>query len=442
MTDLVPKPMLEAEESSLSLENNLSSPEIINNTKAIIRPKWLRFAGPGALVAVGYIDPGNWATDLVGGSRAGYALLSVVLISSLVAMLLQIMSASLGIATGKDLAQMTRETWPRFALPAWIAAELAIIATDLAEVLGSAIALKLLFSIPLIMGVIFTAFSVLLTLAFDRKDSCLIERIIVFLLFIILCGFVYELALARPVIGQVLHGFIPTTRLVLDPQLLYLSIAIVGATVMPHNLYLHSNLALKRWSGHDKVKMRSLATFDTVVLLSGAMLLNAALVVLAASVFHHAGKMDVSEIAEAYHLLTPLLNSHAAAIVFGVMLLAAGLNSTITATMAGQIVMTGFLHLRMKPWSRRLITRMLALIPALLAIMYFGEQCTANLLIGSQVFLSLQLPLAMFPLLILTSNSRLMGKLVNRVWIQWLGWISAAVIVMANVILIAEYVRF
>lgn len=401
----------------------------------------LTIAGPGALVAVGYIDPGNWATDLAGGSYAGYALLSIVLISSLVAMLLQVMSARLGIATGKDLAVVSREVWPRFAWLAWIAAELAIIATDLSEVLGAAIALKLLFSIPIVIGVVLTAFDVLLLLALDRRGSNMLERIVVSFLFIIACGFLYELALAHPVIGEVLRGFIPTTRLALDPHLLYLAIGIVGATVMPHNLYLHSSLVLRRWSGDNKDKAASLAVIDTIASLGGAMLLNAALVVLAASVFYHSGRINVTEITDAHRLLTPLLGTSAAAIVFAIMLLASGQSATITGTLAGQVVMTGFVGLDMKPWVRRLITRSIALIPALIAIIYFGERCITNLLVSSQVFLSLQLPFAMLSLLFLTSDVRRMGRLVNSVWMHSLGWFSAFAIILANVVLIVEIIK-
>lgn len=399
---------------------------------------WQKFtlAGPGALVAVGYIDPGNWATDVTGGSYAGYALLSIVLASGLIAMLLQVMSVRLGIATGKDLAQVSREAWPRYAWPSWIAAELAIIATDLAEVLGAAIALKLLFSIPLAIGVVLTAFDIFLILVLDRRGSRLLERVIASFLFIIFCGFLYELALARPVLSEVLRGFVPTVNLALDPKLLYLAIGLVGATVMPHNLYLHSSLVLRRWSGDNKDKAVSSATINTIVSLGGAMLLNAALVILAASVFHHAGHFNVTEITDAHHLLTPLLGTSAAAIIFAIMLLASGQCATITGTLAGQIVMAGYIRLHMKPWVRRLITRAIALIPALIVILYFGEGSTTSLLLSSQVFLSLQLPFAMLSLLLLTSDVRRMGSLVNNSWIKWFGWASALIIIFANVALV------
>ncbi len=426
--------------SPFQLTNDLQLPSTVTKNKVATWWRGLTFAGPGALVAVGYIDPGNWATDLAGGSYAGYALLSVVLASSLIAMLLQIMSARLGIATGKDLAEVSREAWPRFAWPGWIAAELAIIATDLAEVLGSAIALKLLFSIPIAIGIFLTAFDVLLILALDRRGSQLLERTVASFLFIIACGFIYELILARPVIGDVLHGFVPDARIALDPKLLYLAIGIIGATVMPHNLYLHSSLVLRRWSGDNKRKAASLATSDTIISLSGAMLLNSALVILAASVFHFAGRINVAEITEAHHLLTPLLGTSAAAIIFAIMLLASGQSATITGTLAGQIVMSGFVRLRMKLWVRRLITRAIAIIPAIIVIAYFGERSTTNLIISSQVFLSLQLPIAMLSLLFLTSQVHRMGPLVNSNWMRWLGWTSAFIIIFANVALLVEVI--
>jgi manganese transport protein len=428
--------------SLLRSSNEASYQNVTTKNKPVAWWRGLRFARSGALVAVGYIDPGNWATDLAGGSYAGYALLSIVLASSMVAMLLQVMSARLGIATGKDLAEISREVWPRFAWPAWIAAELTIIATDLAEVLGSAIALKLLFSIPIVIGVILTAFDVLLILALDRRGSHILERIIASFLFIIACGFVYELALAHPAIGDILRGFVPTLSLMLDPHLLYLAIGVVGATVMPHNLYLHSSLVIQgRSDGGDKHKAASYAMFDTIFSLSGAMLLNLALIILAASVFHHGGHVNVAEITDAHRLLTPLLGTSAAAIIFAIMLLASGQSATITGTLAGQVVMAGFVGLHMKSWLRRLITRVMALIPALIAIIYFGERYTTNLLVSSQVFLSLQLPLAMLSLLFLTSDVRHMGTLVNSTWMRWLGWISTSIIILANVALIVEIIR-
>jgi len=429
------------------MQPDVDASELSTNTLASRSQRqfaWLRrlsFIGPGVIVAVGYIDPGNWATDIAGGSYAGYTLLCIILLSSMIAMLLQIMSARLGIATGKDLAQLSRETWPHFAWPAWLVTEFTIIATDLAEMLGSAIALKLLFSIPIIIGLVLTIFDVLLILAFDRQGSRLLERVVISFLFIIACGLLYELALAGPIIGDVLRGFMPNSKVVLDPKLLYLSIGIIGATVMPHNLYLHSNLVIRRWAGLNKQKSAALAKLDTIISLGVTMLLNSALVVLAASVFHYAGRVNVADIIDAHHLLIPLLGTSSAAIVFAIMLLAAGQSATITGTLAGQIIMTGFVSLRMKLWLRRLITRAIALIPALIVIIYVGEQGITSLILSSQVFLSLQLPLAMISLLLLTSNAERMGSLVNTKTVHCLGWASALLIMIANTVLIVEIIR-
>lgn len=436
--------LLEPEDTNVSTSNIIHANEsLLIHTKHKTAAWWqgFTFVGPGALVAVGYIDPGNWATDIAGGSYAGYALLSVVLISSLVAILLQVMSARLGIATGKDLAALSREAWPRIAWPAWIATELTIIATDLVEVLGSAIALKLLFSIPIMIGVVITTFDVLLILVFDRRDSRMLERIVVMFLSVIVCGLLYELALAGPIIGDVLQGFVPDSRIALDPKLLYLAIGVIGATVMPHNLYLHSSLVLRHWKGGDKQKSAKIATLDTIISLGSTMLLNSALVILAASVFHFAGRVEVSEISDAHRLLAPLLGTNTAAVVFAIMLLAAGQSATITGTLAGQVVMTGFVQLRMKLWLRRLITRMMALIPALIVVIYYGEHGITNLIISSQVFLSLQLPFAMLTLLLLTSNASRMGSLVNSRWMHWSGWACAFIIILANITLIVETIR-
>lgn len=401
--------------------------------------QWAKF-GPGIFVAIGYIDPGNWSTDLAGGSYAGYALLSVVFLSGLIAMLLQIMSARLGIATGKDLAQLSSEMWPKLTWPSWISAEIAIIATDLAEVIGSAIALKLLFSIPIVIGITLTVFDVLLLLALGQKRSNVVERTIAFFLFIISCGFAYEIAMAQPLIHEVIRGFVPSVQIVQDSHLLYLAIGIIGATIMPHNLYLHSNLVLSRWTRDDIKKAARFATIDTILFLSCAIILNSALVILAASVFHP-GHPGVSEISEAYHLLTPMLGSGIASIVFAVMLLASGQSATITGTLAGQVVVNGFLHRKIKPWLRRLMTRAMALIIALLTIIYFGEKHIANLLVGSQVLLSLQLPLAMIPLLLLTSDKNRMNVLVNNTWMKQLGYLSLLLIVVANSILLMSLFR-
>lgn len=415
--------------------------EAITSSQNIKSRAWwqrLTFAGPGVLVAVGYIDPGNWATDIAGGSYAGYTLLSIVLLSSMIAMLLQTMSARLGIATEKDLAQMTREAWPKIVWPAWIATEFTIIATDIAQLLGSAIALKLLFSIPIIIGVMLTAFDVLLILALDRRGSRMLERIVLMFMFIIACGLCYELILASPIMSDVMQGFVPDTRFALDPKLLYLAIGVIGATVMPHNLYLHSSLVLRKKSYACKKKTARLATMETIFSLGATMLLNSALVILAASVFHFSGQVNVAEIADAHHLLTPLLGTSTAAIVFAIMLLAAGQSATITSTLAGQVVMTGFVNFKMPLWKRRLVTRAMALIPAMLVLMYYGEHGITNLILSSQIFLSLQLPFAMLTLLLLTSNKQRMGILVNKHYMHYLGWICAIVIMLANVTLIME----
>jgi manganese transport protein len=411
--------------------------ETITGNKLLKRRDWLLISSPAALVAVGYIDPGNWVTDIAGGSRAGYALLFVVLVSSVIAILFQRMSARLGFATGKDLAQLSKECWPRFAIPAWIVTELAIIATDLAEVLGSAIALQLLFGMPLLLGIILTIFDVFILLALNKSDSHLLEKLIISLLFIIVCGFIYELVLAKPIIREILNGFLPSSRLVRDPQLFYLAIGVVGATIMPHNLYLHSSLVQVR--KNKDIGNTSLIGIVDTCLLSAAMLLNSGLVILAASIFHYSGNLDIAEISEAYHLLSPLLGSSFAAILFGIMLLASGQSAAITGTLAGQIVMNGFLNLELKPWLRRLITRGFALIPAILVVAFFGEHYAANLLVISQIFLSLQLPFAIIPLLFFTSNSKYMGTLVNGRGMYLAGYCSAAIIILANMLLLFQF---
>lgn len=400
----------------------------------LFRKSWL--TGPGILVAVGYIDPGNWATDIAAGSFAGYTLLSVVLFSSLIAMILQIMSARLGIATGKDLAELTREQWPRLALPLWAMAELTIISTDLAEVIGSAIALQLLFSMPIMLGVCVTVADVFLLLWLQQWKTHLLTRLISSLLFVIACGFLYELFLSKPILGDVLQGFIPKKELITDPQLLFLGIGIIGATIMPHNLYLHSNLVVKDALHFGKKQTNSHTTMNTIISLSGAMLLNSALVILAASVFHIAGYREVADLHEAHKMISPILGTNTAGIIFGLMLLASGQSATITGTLAGQIIMEGFLKLKITLWIRRLITRGLALIPALLVIIFFGEHNLIWLLVGSQVFLSLQLPFAMISLLLLASDKNRMGLLVNSRNMRIFGWIFALVIIIANGLLL------
>lgn len=424
-----------------SLRNEVSAIALGFNWKLILE-RWkqsLGIIGPGALIAVGYIDPGNWATDIAGGSLGGYSLLFVVLLSSIIAMLLQVMSARLGIATGLDLAEASRQVWPKLAWPSWIAAELAIIATDLAEVLGSALALKLLFGIPLLMGVVFTAGDVILLLTLNRSTAQFLEKLVLFLLLVVTFCFGYELILAHPSMGDLLLGYLPTSRIVQDERLLFNAVGVIGATVMPHNLYLHSHLVIKRWPELSPTQSSTLATINTTISLTGAMVLNSALVILAASVFHTSGLTEIAEITNAHQLLSPLLGSHLAPILFAIALLAAGQSATLTGTLAGQVVMSGFVKMKLSPWARRLVTRSLAIIPAILGVALFEDVGLTHLLVSSQVFLSLQLPFAIIPLLILTSDQRRMGDLVNQKWMKVFGWASTILIIIANGILIAAW---
>jgi len=394
-----------------------------------------KWTGAGALVAVGYIDPGNWATDIAGGSLAGFSILFVVLFASIIAMFLQLMSARLGIATGKDLALLSRERWPRVAWPSWIMAELSIIATDLAEVLGSALALQLLFKIPLILGVMITILDVFLLLYLQRNGLRSLVRLIVSLLFLISCGFLYELILASPVWGDIVQGFFPSPKLLTDKQLLYLSIAVIGATVMPHNLYLHSYLVLQN-PKTSKQQAKTEARFNTMFSLFAAMLLNAAIVVLSASVFHHHGHVAVDSITEAHHLISPLLGTERAGFVLAILLLASGQSATITGALAGQVIMEGYIQCQLPLWSRRLITRGMALLPILGIMLYYGEEQVASLFVSSQVFLSIQLPFAIAILIALTANKPLMGDLVNSRLVTGLGLGCALLIIVANVLVL------
>ena len=380
------------------------------------------FLGPGFLVAVGYMDPGNWATGLAAGSAYGYTLLSVVLIASLMAIVLQTMTARLGIATGKDLAQLCRERYsPRTTFGLWIMAELAVIATDLAELLGSAIALHLLFDIPIILGIVLTVLDVLLILTLQQRGFRLLEAVIVTMMSSIALCFAVELGMSNPDWQAAVTGLMPTTNLITDPTMLYLALGILGATVMPHNLYLHSALVQTRAIGNsdnDKREAIRYASIDTIIALSFAFFINAAIVVLAASVFYANGKTDVAEIQDAYQLLTPMLGVGLASTLFAIALLASGQNATITATLAGQVVMEGFLNMRLPAWQRRVATRGLAVIPAIAVTWYFGEHGTASLLVLSQVVLSLQLPFALVPLWTMTRDRNLMGSFVNPWWLS------------------------
>jgi manganese transport protein len=404
----------------------------------------LGFAGPGALVAVGYMDPGNWATDLVGGSAFGYALLSVVLLSNLMAMLLQGLCVRLGVGSGLDLAQACREAYPRAALPLWVLAELAIAATELAEVLGSAIALKLLFGLPLPWGVALTSLDVLLLLGLQGVGIRALEAFVIVLVSVVAGCLGFELLLSQPHVGDVLRGYLPSARVLQEPGMLYVAIGILGATVMPHNLYLHSSLVQTRAYAEDDAGRREAvrqSTLDLVLSLALAMVVNSALLILAASTFHVAGLTQVAELEDAHRLLTPLLGTAGAATLFAVALLASGQSATLTGTLSGQIVMTGFLRIRLRPWVRRLTTRGVALVPALFVTLMAGERGAGKLLVASQVILSLQLPFAVFPLLLLTSSRSRMGALVSPRWMQVAGYACGVLITLLNGYLLYSLAR-
>jgi manganese transport protein len=419
---------------------NPSLPEAHRSIPILSTASWLRklfaFAGPGYLVAVGYMDPGNWATDIGGGAKFGYQLLSVVLISNLMAMFLQALSAKLGIVTGRDLAQACREHYSRrtsFLL--WIACEIAIAACDLAEVLGSAVALQLLFGLPLLAGVVITALDVLIVLALQGRGFRLIEAFVVTLILTIAACFAYELLIARPIWMDAARGFVPHMVILRNREMLYIAIGILGATVMPHNLYLHSSIVQTRAFGsgvRDKREALRFAYIDSNFALGIALFINAAILVLAAAAFHTRGMHDVAEIASAYKLLSPVLGASLASTIFACALLASGQNSTLTGTLAGQIVMEGFLDIRLKPWLRRLITRAIAIIPAVLVIAIAGEEKVTWLIILSQVVLSFQLPFAVIPLVQFTSDRKKMGAFSNSRLTAVLAWTIAAAIVFLN----------
>ena len=398
--------------------------------------KILAFAGPGYLVAVGYMDPGNWATDLQGGSKFAYSLLSVIVLSSLMAMFLQALSAKLGIASGRDLAQACREHYSRrTSIFLWVICEIAIAACDLAEVLGSAVALKLLFGLPLLAGVIITAFDVLIVLALQGRGFRLIEAFVVTLIATIAGCFAYEIFFAQPLWREAVQGILPRAELFRNRDMLYIAIGILGATVMPHNLYLHSSIVQTRAFGassRDRREALRFAIFDSTVALAFALFVNAAILILAAAAFHTRGLHNVAEIADAYKLLTPVLGVSLASTVFACALLASGQNSTLTGTLAGQIVMEGFLDIRLKPWIRRLITRALAITPAALVIGFAGENKVTSLIILSQVILSFQLPFAMIPLIQFTGDRKKMGEFANSRPTAIVAWIVAIIIISLN----------
>ena len=403
--------------------------------------RFLAFIGPGYLVAVGYMDPGNWATSLADKAAFGYTLLFVALLSNIMAILLQSLCARLAVASGRDLAQACRDAFPKWmSVPLWIFAELAIIATDLAEVIGTAIGLNLLFGIPLEIGIFITAADVFLILWLQNKGFRWIEALIISLMALIAACFVVLIAQADPVWGEVIAGFAPSREIFNNPTMLYLALGIIGATVMPHNLYLHSGIVQTRAFGLDLPSKREalrLATWDSTIALMFALTINASILILAAAAFYTVGQNDVAEIDKAHLLLEPLLGSSLAPVLFGVALLCAGLNSTVTATMAGQIVMEGFINLRIAPWARRLITRGLAIIPAIFVILLYGSGGVGELLILSQVVLSFQLPFAIVPLVMFTASRAKMGELVAPRWLTGLCWLIAAVIIVLNVNLLS-----
>jgi len=405
--------------------------------------KLLAFAGPGYLVAVGYMDPGNWATDLAGGARFGYTLLSVIMISNLMAILLQMLAARLGIASGRDLAQACRDSYSwGTTLALWVLCEIAIAACDLAEVVGAAIALNLLFGLPLIWGVCLTAFDVLIVLYLQHRGFRYVEILVVLLIVAIAGCFAIEMFLARPAIGELMRGFIPTTEIVRNREMLYIAVGILGATVMPHNLYLHSSIVQTRKyrdTSHGKREAMRFATIDSTVALMSALFINAAILVMAAATFHGTPHEGVADIGDAYKLLSPLLGSSAASALFAVALLCSGQNATLTGTLAGQIVMEGFLNIRLRPWLRRLITRLIAIVPAIIVVLIYGEAGTGPLLILSQVILSLQLSFAVFPLVMFTGDRSKMGEFANPLWVSLLAWPIAVIIAGLNIWLLYQF---
>ncbi len=404
--------------------------------------KMFAFAGPGYLVAVGYMDPGNWATAIAGGSAFGYTLLSIVMLANLMAIVLQSLSARLGIASGRDLAQACRDHFsPKASFSLWLLAELAICATDLAEVIGTAIALNLLFGIPLSVGVVLTTLDVLLILMLQSRGFRYMEALIVSLMLIIGGCFIVEVILSQPAWREVAAGFLPSREVVTNPAMLFVAIGILGATVMPHNLYLHSALVQTRRYDESVDGQREaikFATIDSTLALLIALFINAAILIVAAAAFHAHGHQEVAEIQDAHRMLAPLLGAQMASVLFAVALLASGQNSTITGTLAGQIVMEGFLDIRLPPWLRRMITRLVAVVPAMLVSIYYGASGTAQLLVLSQVILSLQLPFAVIPLVKFTSDKAKMGELVSPRWLTMIAWVMTALIVILNVKLIFD----
>ena len=441
---------LDSEKTWRGDSNRPSLPEIHSSLpiphSAAFLQKLFAFAGPGFLVAVGYMDPGNWATDLAGGSRYNYTLLSVIMLSNLMAILLQSLSLKLGIVTGRDLAQACRDHFSHsVSIALWVLAEIAIAACDLAEVIGSAIALNLLFHIPLLWGVCLTALDVLLILFLQQRGFRYIEALVIGLTATIGICFGLEILLARPSLAGILGGFfIPSPAILSDPGMLYIAIAILGATVMPHNLYLHSAIVQTRQferTPEGKREAIKFCSIDSAVALTFALFVNAAILIVAAATFHRNGYRGVAEIQDAYKLLTPLLGFTGASTVFAFALLASGQNSTLTGTLAGQVIMEGFLNIQLRPWLRRLITRGLAILPAIVVTAYWGERATARLLLLSQVILSMQLSFAVFPLVFFTSSRAHMAEFVNTVWVKYLSWFVAVLIAALNAWLLVQTLR-
>ena len=420
----------------------------VYRTVPVVGKSWWRkilaFAGPGYLVAVGYMDPGNWATDLAGGAQFGYTLLSVILASNLMAILLQGLASKLGIVTGRDLAQACRDHYSKpvgFLL--WVGCEIAISACDLAEVIGTAIALNLIFGIPIAYGVVITSLDVLLVLYLQNKGFRLLEALVIALIATVGLCFLFEIILSQPPFVEVMRGFIPKAEVFRNPSMLYIAVGILGATVMPHNLYLHSSIVQTRQYEETPVGKREAVRFafiDSTIALSFALFINAAILIIAAATFHTSGHSGVGEIQDAYKLLTPLLGAGAST-VFALALLASGQNSTLTGTLAGQIVMEGFLNIRLRPWLRRLITRGIAIIPAAIVAIMYGESGTAKLLVFSQVILSMQLSFAVFPLVAFTSDKVKMGEFANPVWLKGLAYAVAFVIAGLNIWLLLQFFR-
>ena len=407
--------------------------------------KFFAFFGPGYLVAVGYMDPGNWATSLSGGAQFGYTLLFIAVLSNIMAIILQSLCARLAIATGRDLAQACRDAFPKFiSFPLWIFAELAICATDLAEVIGTAIGLNLLFKIPLEFGVLITALDVFLILWLQNKGFRWIEAFVISLLVVITTCFAIQIFYAKPEWAEVINGFIPTTDIITNPNKLFIALGIIGATVMPHNLYLHSGIVQTRAFGKtlpDKKEALKFITIDSTIALMFAFIINASILILAAATFHKTGQTNITELGKTHELLQPLLGIAIAPTLFGIALLCCGLNSTVTATMSGQIVMEGFLHIKLPAWLRRLITRLIAIVPAVIVILIYGADKTAFLLILSQVILSFQLPFAIIPLIMFTSSKQKMQKMVAPFWLTVIAIVIAAIIISLNIVLIRDTIQ-